>query len=372
MTKTATACLLYLLPLFSLAQKKNTAIQVPMQASHWSFRPGGVEFITHKSVPAMKILTTPDSAVLKELDFTNGTIEYDMEPLDPFFTSFYFRRSSKNENECFYFRTQEAGKGDAVQYAPHLGGINLWDMLYEYQNAAWFATGQWNHVKLVISGKQMRVYVNDTAHPVLEVPRLEGNSWHGALAFEGQAIISNLVVKPDQTNGLRPEPGMDITDNDARYLRHWQMSAPITAPANLDFSLDWKPGKDAVWEPIQAERRGLINITRKFGAAPDRARRVVWLKTNLRSAVAQVRQVSLGFSDEVWIFVNGRFVFADKNLYGQPASKQPDGRCTIENASFSLPLIAGDNEVLVAVANNFYGWGMIARLDKFENLTFDK
>ncbi|SEW53820.1 hypothetical protein [Chitinophaga arvensicola] len=372
MTKTAAAYLLCLFPLWTMAQKRPTAIQVPLQASNWEFRPGGVEFTTYKSVPAMKILTTKDSAVLKQLDFTNGTIEYDMEPLDPYFTSFYFRRNSKAENECFYFRTAEAGKGDAVQYAPHLGGINLWDMLPEYQSATWFAKDQWNHVKLVISGKQMRVYVNDTIHPVLQVPRLEGNTTDGGLAFDGQAIIANLVVKPAQTEALSPDAGIDITDNDPRYLRQWQLSTPITTPVNLDFSLDWKPAKDAAWESIWAERKGLINLTRKFGGMADRARRIVWLKTNIHSTVAQVRQVSLGFSDEVWVFVNGNFAYVDKNLYSLPAMKQPDGRCSIDNASFSLPLKAGDNEVMIAVANNFYGWGIIARLDKFENLTFGK
>ena len=31
-------------------------------------------------------------------------------------------------------------------------------------------------------------------------------------------------------------------------------------------------------------------------------------------------------------------------------------------ASFTLPLEAGDNEVAVAIANNFFGWGLMLRL----------
>ncbi|MEZ2440743.1 hypothetical protein AB6805_03410 [Chitinophaga sp. RCC_12] len=378
MTKIRTACLFLLLPLCAAAQKKKTGhpgsqdiIKVPLEAGHWSFQPGTVEFITYKSVPAMKLLNRNDTVVLKDLDFTNGTIEYDVQPVSTF-TSFYFRRASRKENECFYFRTPSSGKGDAVQYAPHIDGVNLWDMLDQYQAAAWISKDDWNHVKLVISGRQMRVYVNDTSRPVLEVPRLESNTWHGGLAFDGQAVIANLVVKPDQTEGLPSSEGIDITNNDAAYLRTWQITQPMATPDQIDFSKAWIPGKETPWETIRAERRGLINVTRKFGGAENRTRRIVWLKTNIRSAVAQTRQLHLGFSDEVWVFVNDKFVYVDKNLYSYPLMKQPDGRCTVDNASFSLPLVAGDNEILIALANDFYGWGIMAKLDKFENMTFDK
>jgi hypothetical protein len=30
----------------------------------------------------------------------------------------------------------------------------------------------------------------------------------------------------------------------------------------------------------------------------------------------------------------------------------------LENGAFTLPLEAGDNEVAVAIANNFFGWGL--------------
>ncbi|MEM8599817.1 MAG: hypothetical protein AAGF99_07845 [Bacteroidota bacterium] len=48
--------------------------------------------------------------------------------------------------------------------------------------------------------------------------------------------------------------------------------------------------------------------------------------------------------------------------------KEPRGRATIENISLELPLIEGENELLIAVANSFFGWGLIARLDDTEGL----
>jgi len=39
-----------------------------------------------------------------------------------------------------------------------------------------------------------------------------------------------------------------------------------------------------------------------------------------------------------------------------------DARCSLENGAFTLPLEAGDNEVAVAIANNFFGWGLKLRV----------
>jgi hypothetical protein len=212
---------------------------------------------------------------------------------------------------------------------------------------------------MVISGKQMRVYINATGKPSLVIPRLEGNTPIGTLAFDGESVIANLVVKPGQTDGLDSTAGADITDNDPRYLRSWQMTRPIETGGS-DLNYDWLPKDSTKWEPIYAERMGLINLTRKLGASKQR--RLVWLKTTVNAPAAQTKKMQLGFSDEVWVLVNGRAIYVDKNWYTHPIKKEPAGRCTIENASFLVPLQQGDNTIMIGVANDFYGWGIVARL----------
>jgi hypothetical protein len=49
----------------------------------------------------------------------------------------------------------------------------------------------------------------------------------------------------------------------------------------------------------------------------------------------------------------------------------PKSRCTIENASIKLPLNEGENEILIGLANYFYGWGIIARLDDMNGIKKD-
>jgi hypothetical protein len=355
-----------------LAAQTSTT-HVAMKAESWEFQPQKVEFLEHKSKPAMKILPDAGPVILKTTDFTNGTIEFDFEPFDPRFATVYFRWQNADENECFYFRTAQAGNptaGDAVQYAPSLGGINLWDLLGHFQGNASFQKQTWNHIKLVVSGAQMRAYVNSDSQPTLAVPRLEGNVTNGRIAFEGEAVIADLVIKPDAVEGLAPVAGIDPTDNEPRYLRHWQLSQSAVILKGIDFSYDLLPKPDAAWTPIAAERRGLINLTRKFGKSESR--RIVWLKTKLKSASAQTRRLAFGFSDEVWVLINGKLLYVDKNWYLHPIRKEPDGRCSIENTTFNLPLSAGDNELLIGVANDFYGWGIVARIDSLAGITLEK
>lgn len=342
---------------------------VKMKPENWVFKSGAAEFIAYKSRPALKILNSSDRVILKDLNFVNGTIEYDFQPLDPRFASFYFRWKDAKENECFYFRTEAAGNAsavDAIQYAPHVGGVNLWDLLFHFQANATFTDKDWNHVKLVISGKQMRVYVNDMNKAVLEVPMLEGNTNEGLLAFDGQCIISNLEIKKDEVEKLSPKEGIDPTDNDPRYLRNWEVSEPITTAENIDFDLGHFPKEETTWENITAERRGLINLTRKFGQSEGR--RITWLKVNINAVKVQKKLLRLGFSDEVWVFINKQPLYFDKNYYGTPIMKAPDGRCDIENSSFRIPLNKGENELLIGVANNFFGWGIVARFDEITDL----
>ena len=115
---------------------------------------------------------------------------------------------------------------------------------------------------------------------------------------------------------------------------------------------------------MSTERNGLVNLSREYGRpVPEPNRALAWLKTTIASDRKQMKNVEIGWTRELWVYVNGKRVYADKNLFEQEESrKAPDARCSLENGSFALPLEAGDNEVAVAIANNFFGWGMMMRL----------
>lgn len=346
---------------------QNMEIRIPLKAENWDFKAGGVEFIEYQGRSAMKI-TSNDIIHLKDFNFTNGTIEFDVEPQELSGGSYYFRSDMQQNAELFYLRARAGNPTimDGIQYAPIIKKVNLWDLLPHFQGPANFKMGEWNHVKAIISGSQMLVYVNDMNRPSLEIPKLEANTTEGSIGIQGKITISNLIVKPNETEGLPAKEGFDPTHHDNRYIENWQVTQPVPLPLGKELFAGDLPKKDTTWHSISAERRGLVNLTRLYGLSESR--RMVWLKVKLKVATEQKRKLDFGFSDEVWVFLNGRMTYVDKNLYPQGMRKIPDGRISTENASFELALKAGENELLIGIANDFYGWGIIARLDSMEGI----
>jgi hypothetical protein len=354
-------------------------VKIPMTADRWTTTAGTVNFIEYMGKPSIELKAgnyaqhiQTGAAELSGFTFRSGTIEYDVATTGDMGAGFVFRRADKDNYEMFYLRPrpkcQEAP--DCVQYAPQTHGVLLWDMFPQYQGPAPLRQGEWNHIKLVVSGRRMNIFINGATQPTLKIGRLEGDTDAGGLMLQGPGIFANLTVAPDAVEGLPSDPEKDATASDDRYVRHWQVSAYSKLGADQAPTFADMPAPTSAWTQLEAERGGLVNATRVYGlplARPDRA--VVWFKTTIRSNSEQQKHVSLGWAREIFVFVNGQLVFADKNLYQPPeARKTPDGRLSLQNGSLMLPLKAGDNEVAVAVANNFYGWGLEMHLDDLKGL----
>ena len=360
--------------------------EIPLTPEFWQADSERARFITHRGVPAIEVTPSPDGlfigpgqVVLKDMQFEEGTIEFDVEITDFFLSAIYFRRHTAENAEIFYLRTYRAGDPtgpDAIQYTPLTKGVALWDVYSDYQAPAVIHKEGWNRVKLVISGKRMQVYVNDMDRPALTVPELMGESPLGSIAFEGGGIFANLVVKPGITEGLSSEAAYDPVRDDVHYIHDWSVSAPVALPPGRELVSamgasaysDHFPTDTTTWYAVETERGGLVNLSRSFGKSDER--RVVWLKKIIHSDTNQTIQVHLGFSDELWVLIDRSLVYVDKNLYANPIMKDPYGQISIDDASFDLPLLEGENELLVGVANSFFGWAILARLSNVDGITF--
>jgi len=348
------------------ANQKNE-IRIPIKTESWTSKENRTAFVDHKGVPSFEMNSGSELMTAKDVTFTNGTLEFDMD-LKEGFAGCYFHFENENNSELVYLRdvpdpTKSVG---AIQYAPIIKGVNMWDMMYHYQTGANFKKGEWTHFKFVISGSQMLVYVNDMSRPTLEIPRLEGDTTTGGIAFNGNCFIANVVLKPNETAGLSPNAGFDPTNYDIRYMRNWQVSEPEPLPLGQELNNSELPDIRTKWQQVSAERMGLINLSRIYGNSS--ARRYVWLRTKITATKEVKRKIDFGFSDEVWVFLNDALTYADKSLYGQGMRKKPDGRISIDNSSFEITLKEGQNDLLIGLSNDFYGWGIIARLDDLEGL----
>jgi hypothetical protein len=361
---------LLLLPLKANGEEPQ---KIVLSAERWTTT-GGVDFVKHNGMDAMNLKAgnyaqhvPTGRAVLNDLVFSNGTIEFDIEATAGMGGGFGFRRRDDKTFEDFYLRAKPNCDQafDCIQYTPQTHGVLLWDVYPRYQAPAPVKIGEWNHVKLVVSGHRMNIFINGEKSPSLNVGRLEGDTTEGGIELEGPAFFANLTIAPNAVEGLSPQPEKDKTDTDLGFVRNWQLSPFSELAADKEPALADLPDASAAWQSLTAERAGLVNISRVYGIPLDRPKlALAWLKTSIHSDQEQTQKVNFGWVREAWVFVNGKPVYADKNLYQPPsARKEPDGRCAIENGSFLLPLKQGDNDVVVAVANNFYGWGIIFHLD---------
>ncbi|MEO0572467.1 MAG: hypothetical protein AAF039_12240 [Bacteroidota bacterium] len=376
-----------LLLTFSLhAQKSSKPLSFPLTSEYWTAKTDNVEFITHKSTKAVKSSDDqPFQIVLKDFDFSIGIIEFDVELKGRGFPGINFHLDEANGNsEVYYLRyfgQLSPTSRTTMQYAAFIDGVNLWDLTDEYQGAAALTENTWNHIKMVISENQMKVYVNNMDRAALKVPVLEGLTKTGKIGLNGNVIYANFKIIPDETEDVAQGVGYDPTYNDPHYLRNWEVQEPIEFSTGKDpmKQINTSPGViidsayfdgSKTWSPLTAKHRGMVNLTEQFGATDTGKRRLTWLRTTITSGREQEKLLRMGFSDEVWVFINGQPLHQNKNYYGSPGMKEPRGRCTLDNTKFKVPLKEGENEILIALSNYFFGWGLTARWEDTSGLRY--
>jgi hypothetical protein len=346
------------------------AIKIAMAAEHWQTETGVFE-----KIQGMDALALHDGglAIAKGVTLRDGTIEFDAQPL-VMGAGLAFRQRDNDTFESFYIRP--TGKcsqaANCLQYSPQTHGVLLWDLYPEYQSAAPIRDGEWNHIKIVVSGRRMNVYVNGGSSPSLQVGHLEGDTAEGGLALQGPGYFANFTIEPNATEGLAPDPEPDPASQDLHLIRNWQLGPASELAPEKNPTFDGMPSSPAAWRPIIAERGGLVNISRQYGLPlPYPRRNLTWIRTTISSDRPQTIRTAIGWVREIWVFVNGKLIYSDKNLFFPPtARKNPDGRCSLTNGFFQLPLNAGSNEVVIAVASGFYGWALIFRPDDITGLQF--
>jgi hypothetical protein len=340
-------------------------IAITMTADHWQTKENA-EFLRQLGFFHGLMRLNSGDAVLKDIAFSDGTIEFDVNTVGRGAPGIAFRQQDEKNFELVYLRPDAACPAfrACIQYAPQTHGVLLWDLFPQYENRAQLRENGWNHIRMVVSGRRMNIFVNDAPSPTLAVGRLEGDAMKGGLRLQGPGTFANMVITPDAVDGLSPEPARDPLEGDPGLVRNWRLSTFAALPNSKDPTYNELPNALQEWKTIGTERNGLVNLSREYGlpvADPNRA--VAWLKTTITSDSKQAKKVDIGWTREVWVFVNGKLVYADQNLFdSEAARKYPDGRCSLENGSFTLPLEAGDNEVAVALADNFFGWGLMLRL----------
>lgn len=182
--------------------------------------------------------------LLPSTDFQDGTIEAEIALKSlappgrrfPGFIGIAFRvRPDASHYELFYLRpgnsqaSDQAMRNHSVQYVsePDFDWYRLrreWPWIYE--SHAELAMETWTKVRIEVSGRAAKLYLNGSSNPSLVVDGLKGEDLHGAVALWGysgeEAYFSNVRITPAVPSAMK-----NGSDAAGKWQMHYASDAGI-------------------------------------------------------------------------------------------------------------------------------------------------
>lgn len=334
-------------------------MSIPFDSPRWQYVDS--EVAEHRGRLSMQ-----GTALLPDVQFRDGVIEFDIA-VDGrrSYPGALFRIREPNTYEHVYVRPHRAGLyPDAVQYTPVINGISGWQL---YNGEGYTAGVQlekdgWVPVRIEVKEGQARVYIGGPASPTLAIHHLELEAVSGPIGLsgpkDGSAWFSNFryreapALRMDVPPALEPVPGA---------IHDWWVSRVYP---------DERVPKDryphfysifgAEWTPMTAAPSGLVDIAKKT-ARVNAAGDAVLARTFLVADEARDVTLTLGYSDDVELFLNGRRLFSGRSgyQYRDPSFLGILGPFDDIHAR----LEKGLNEIFLMVTERFGGWGFNVRAD---------
>ncbi len=301
-------------------------------------------------------------ATLNDVEFENGIIEVDVF-VDGrrSYPGIVFRMQSETDYERYYMRPHRMNLyPDAHQYTPVINGIAGWQI---YNGQGFTSMGsvpdsQWVHLRMEVKGTQAQLFVDDAEQPALLVNHLQHGISKGTIGLQGPndgtAYFSNFSYQ--LTDDLDFPAGPEVT-KPLGIIENWEISPTIRASKIDAEKTYYDQGlTDLEWTSIKCESSGMIDLARYVGRSGPETD-CIWARTIVVADKAERREYKFGYSDAICVFLNGELLFSGSSGYRQ---RDPSflGIVGLHDAVY-LPLKAGDNELLVMIAESFGGWGFI-------------
>jgi hypothetical protein len=212
--------------------------------------------------------------------------------------------------------------------------------------------------------------------PALVMNDLKSGVKKGQVALfslTGATYFSNFEARtaPDASWERRLPPMPPDT------LTKWSLSPSYDALArDPEKPLAASESASIKWQDVEAEPPGTVVLYRHREAPhprvtfqgdfskrlePQPGMKLVYARTIIDSDRDEVRRLSIGYSDDVSVFLNGRILYRGRSAQG---FRDPGflGIVNPENDAVYLPLKKGRNELMLAVSELGGGWGFVCRL----------
>lgn len=303
----------------------------------------------------------------------DGWIEFDLAfSGERGFMGAVWRVQDRRNYEEFYVRPHQSGNPDANQYSPVFNGLSGWQLYHgpRYAVPLSYRFGEWNHVKVVFSGDQAEIYLEDMERPVLLVDGLKRSVEAGGVGVSAgnfaPAWFSNVsfgaMEAPPIEEGLREPERVP-----AGVIPSWQVS-DVFSEGVLDGRTELSDEElKRSWTRLETEPSGLANLARVQGI--QLRSNTVFARKVLVSDRERIARLDFGFSDRVRVYLNRRLLYRGDDSY-LSRDYRFLGSIGFFDALY-LPLREGENELLMAVSEEVGGWGIQAKLETVAGIAFE-
>jgi len=328
------------------------------------------DFIQYKGKPSL--LLNGASATVNGVSLINGIIEYDVAFSESRnFVGVKFRQQDSKNAEEFYIRPHQSGNPDANQYTPIFNDLAAWQLYHQgFAGKVNYDFDGWNHVKIVVAGKQGEVYINDMQKPAFAISEFLRKVESGAISFSSartDAYIANVSVVKDDNQQLLSTPIKIDKSLLKNHILNWKISKSFSDKQLTNtITLNPKELAQMDWQSLSVDSYGVLNMARIQGVSE--ANNTAFATFSIDSNTAQTKALHFGYSDKVRVYVNNTLVYAGNNRF-----RSRDYRYLGTIGLFDtvyLPLKAGKNDITFAVSELFGGWGMLAKLDDVNDISF--
>lgn len=336
---------------------------VPFTNDRWAFDTKDYALEEYLGKRGVKLKN--NRAVLNGAAFENGVIDFDVAfPPNRAFVGVNFRMEDDANYEEFYLRPHQSGNPDANQYCPVISRTASWQLYYGegYSAPVKYPFDQWFHVRLVVSGRQMEVYVGDLETPALFVSDLKRVPRSGGLAVEsflGEARFANFSFRNEANPPMKGKPKPPAPAPPGTVMA-WQVSGSFAEKKLANALHLTRAEKDSLtWTTATPEPTGLLNLA---SVTPwSRERNTAFARLVIDSDREQTKKLDFGFSDRARVYLNDRLLFSGHDEF---VSRDYRFLGTIGYYdTVYLPLKRGRNELWIAVSETTGGWGLKARVE---------
>jgi len=345
---------------------------IPFSVDTWEFNNNAAVTIGEYQGKSDVLSISNGIAAVKDLEFTNGVIEYDVYngSTGTEYAGPIWHVKDLQNFEVIHTRNNRNNSPYAVHYYPF--NNNLGNIQFYYgqgHNATTnLPVGQWVHVKLVISGSQGELFIGDMSQPVLFIDNLVGGFGSGQVGLFGNYNVKEEVHFANYDVQPAAEPPTLIGtpsefQADPSIIRTWGVSEPFNKAEELEgYTLIPKNWQTHTFTPFSADRDGKTNLAR-FQAMPQ-GKKTVFARAYLSSTKEQIKKFSFGFTGEVNLYLNSKLIYSANDKFGTRDHAFIGTSGYLDH--IYLPLVPGNNEIWAVVSSSFVGFGVMG---KFEDMT---